>query len=92
MCKANKITFLKVDTPDTAMSVRASCLSMKKAVIRTIRDYGRGYDIKFVAESIVCVFANGSNLTKDEVYQMIGRSSRNQGTYRGAIFMLDENF
>ena len=81
-----------MDNPDSAMTVRASCLNRKKALIRVIRDYSRGYDIKFVSESIVCVFANGSSLTKDEVYQMIGRSSRNQGTYRGAIFMLDENF
>ena len=81
-----------MDDPASAMTVRASCLNRKKAVIRVIKEYGRGYDIKFVSESIVCVFANGSSLTKDEVYQMIGRSSRNQGTYRGAIFMLDENF
>ena len=81
-----------MNDPGSAMTVRSSCLNRKKAVIRVIKDYGRGYDIKFVAESIVCVFANGSSLTKDDLYQMIGRSSRNQGTYRGAIFMLDENF
>ena len=67
-------------------------MTMKKAVIRTLRSYGRGYDVKYLSESIVCVFANGSTLTKDELYQMIGRSSRNQGTFRGAIFMLDNNF
>ena len=92
MCKFGKIPFLKVDDPDSAMSVRASCLTMKKAVIRTRRDYGRGYDVKFLSESIVCVYANGATLTKDELYQMIGRSSRNQGTFRAAIFMLDNNF
>jgi hypothetical protein len=92
MCKSAKIPFLKVDDPHTAMTVRASCLTMKKAVIRTLRSYGRGYDVKFLSESIVCVFTNGSTLTKDELYQMIGRSSRNQGTFRGAIFMLDNNF
>ena len=57
-----------MDDPDTAMSVRVSCVSMQKAVIRTMRAYSRGYDIKFVAESIVCVFANGATLTHDEIY------------------------
>ena len=68
MCKFVKIPFLKVDDPDSAMTVRATCLTLQKAVIRTIGAYSRGYDIKFLSESIVCVFANGATLTHDEIY------------------------
>ena len=68
ICKSAKISFFKVNDPDTAMNVRATCLTLQKAVIRTIRAYCRGYDIKFLSESIVCVFANGATLDHDELY------------------------
>ena len=68
VCKSAKISFFKVKDPDTAMNVRATCLTLQKAVILTIGAYSRGYDIKFLSESIVCVFANGATLTRDEIY------------------------
>ena len=51
-----------------------------------------GYALEVRVDSVVLILSNGLFIILSEVLQMVGRSSRNQGTLRGSIIMLDNNF
>ena len=83
---------MTVNDAQIAMKVRESCLKIASGVIRVLNKYGRGFHVKFRGESSVLIFSNGNTFTHSDVLQMIGRSIRIQGTFKGTILMIDENF
>ena len=50
------------------MAVRSSVINEEKGITRVIRQYARGFDIKFRNDSLVIIIANGSTLTGSEVH------------------------
>ena len=52
--------------------------------------YGRGFDLKFPLDALVCVVDATGKLDLTEANQMVGRSSRSQGVCHGRIWTVTQ--
>ena len=59
-----------------------------KGVVATLREYGRGADIRFKVDSLVLI--GFLPLMFDSVLQMTGRASRTMGNHRSKLIAIHQ--
>lgn len=84
------VYFAYISTVAGAIEHRTLSENMSQGVWLVHSAFGRGFDLKFPVDALVCVVDSRGTLDLTEANQMVGRSSRSQGVCHGRVWTVTE--